>query len=53
MMSATGDEIAPEFEGFQERLESGESYESVAADAQASMGLVDDGGGSSGGGDED
>ncbi len=52
MMSATGDEIAPEYEGFQERLESGESYESVAADAQQTMGLVDDGGGSPVGDDD-
>ncbi len=52
MMSATGDEVAPEYEGFQERLEAGESYESVAMDAQQTMGLGDDGGGSSGGDDD-
>ncbi len=52
MMQATGDDIAPEYEGFQERLEAGESYQNVVADAQAQMGL----GGStpdSSGGDED
>jgi putative FmdB family regulatory protein len=52
MMAATGDDIAPEYEGFQERLEAGESYESVAADAQQSLGLTPDAPDSSGG-DED
>ena len=52
MMNATGDDIAPEYEDFQDRLASGESYESVAADAQSALGLNDDGGGSSGGDDD-
>ena len=37
MMNATGDDIAPEYEDFQGRLESGESYESVVSDAQATL----------------
>lgn len=49
MMQATGDEIAPEYEGFQERLEAGESYESVVTDAQSALGLNDDSGAPSGG----
>ncbi len=53
MMTATGDDLAPEYEGFQERLESGESYESVAADAQNALGLSDSGGDSSSVGDDD
>ena len=44
MMNATGDDIAPEYEDFQGRLESGESYESVVSDAQASLGMTDSGG---------
>ncbi len=52
MMSATGDEVAPEYEEFQDRLESGESYQSVAADAQASLGLKDNNGGPSESGGE-
>lgn len=52
MMQATGDEIAPEYEGFQERLEAGEPYQNVVADAQQSLGLGSDSSDSSGG-DED
>ena len=49
MMQATGDEVAPEYEDFQGRLEAGESYESVAADAQSALGLSDDSSAPSGG----
>jgi len=52
MMHATGDDIAPEYEGFQERLEAGEPYQSVVNDAQESLGLGPDSSDSSGG-DED
>ena len=52
MMQATGDEVAPEYEGFQERLEAGEPYQNVVADAQQSLGLGPDTSDSSGG-DED
>lgn len=51
MMNATGDDIAPEYEEFQDRLEAGESYESVVSDAQQALGLGNDG--DSGGGEED
>jgi len=47
MMTATGDDIAPEYEEFQERLESGESYETVVSDAQTQLGLKDSGSGPS------
>ena len=52
MMNATGDDIAPEYEDYQDRLAAGESYESVAADAQSQLGLTDNSSNSSGG-DED
>lgn len=48
MMNATGDDIAPEYEEFQGRLESGESYESVVSDAQSSLGLTGDSGSGAG-----
>ncbi len=44
MTGATGDDVAPEYEEFQGRLEAGEPYENIAADAQAALGLGGEGG---------
>ncbi|MBM3131597.1 MAG: zinc ribbon domain-containing protein [Chloroflexi bacterium] len=52
MMRATGDEVAPEFEDMQGRLESGERWDKVMNDAQSSLGLGDQGKKPSGGEEE-
>ncbi|MDY6912415.1 MAG: zinc ribbon domain-containing protein [Chloroflexota bacterium] len=49
MMGAAGDEVTPEYEDIQGRLQSGESFESVITEAQSAMGMGDTGGESSGG----
>lgn len=51
MMRATGDEVAPEYEDIQGRLEAGEPWDTVVSDAQSALGMGDAGG--SGGSEED
>lgn len=41
MMRATGDEVAPEYEEVQEKLEAGEPWHKVMSETQAALGLGD------------